>query len=145
MSPVRSIGACVAHSRWGRAALHFLCLARGRNRRWHSRGILRELRCWPPAPSAHADAPRGKRSPPTFCALLLCALSGGGLRVFAFPGAPALELLPAAQVDRSGIYLQQMISPSSFLFPDRLIRLANAPAFGQATSVSRAQISELLQ
>src|SRR5262249_46293661 len=79
------------------------------------------------------------------CAFLLGALPGGGLPVFAFPGAPALELLPAAQVDSGGIYLEQLVSIPSAVLPPRPIRLASAPAFGQAASVSRAQISELLQ
>src|ERR1051325_6921587 len=81
----------------------------------------------------------------TLCAFLLCALSGGGLRVFAFPGVPALELLPAAQVDSGGIYLQQLVSAPASGLPIQPVRLAGAPPFGQAATVSRAQLNELLQ
>src|SRR6266496_864833 len=81
----------------------------------------------------------------TLCALLLGALSGGGLRVFALPGALALELLPAAQVDSSGIYLQQIGSAPLSALPPQPIRLAGAPPFGQAALVSRAQVQDLLQ
>ena len=80
-----------------------------------------------------------------FSALLLCALLGGGLRVFAFPGAPALELLPAAAVDSAGIFLHQIATANQSVLPPQPIRLADAPAFGQAASLSRAQIVELLK
>jgi len=47
-------------------------------------------------------------------------------------------------VDSSGIYLHQILS-SPLSVPAPPIRLANAPAFGQAASFSRAQISALLK
>ena len=80
----------------------------------------------------------------SICAFLLCALAGGGFQVFAFPGAPALELLPAAQVDSGGIYLHQ-IAAGPFSSSARPVRLTAAPAFGQVLSLSRAQILDLLR
>jgi hypothetical protein len=73
--------------------------------------------------------------------LAACALFGGGLS--AGSGAPAFELLPAVLVDSRGVYLHQIIStPRTDLSP---IRLADAPAFGQTVSLSRAQCIALLQ
>ncbi len=85
------------------------------------------------------------RSRTTLCALLLCALSGGGLRVLALPGVPALTLLPAAQVDSGGIFLQQLVSTPFSALTAQPIRLAGAPPFGQAALISRAQVQDLLQ
>src|SRR5689334_2651980 len=123
MSRSQPISVTFAHSRWGRAALHLMCLARGGRRRWHLRGIFRELfgirqSAGGVSPAelgfglesdtheiSHLPAGRRQhlaasavRKTSTLCAFLLCALSSGELRVFAFPGAPALDLLPAAQV-----------------------------------------------
>ena len=80
-----------------------------------------------------------------FGAFLLSALIGGAPRAFAFPGAAAFELLPAAQVDSAGIFLHQIATASQSVLPPQPIRLADAPAFGQAASLSRAQIRELLK
>jgi len=76
-------------------------------------------------------------------ALLLGALCGGGFRVLAFPGAPALELRPAVQVDSSGIYLHQLVADPAALSAQP-IRLADAPALGQSLAFSRTQLEELL-
>src|SRR5688572_21471506 len=163
------ISVTFAHSRWGRAALHLMCLARGGRRRWHLRGIVRELFGARQDAAAilpvefesetgtqeSSDLPVGRRQhlgceaaagrkTSTICAFLLCALLGGEHRVFAFPGAPALDLSTVAQVDSSGIYLHQILS-SSISVPAPPIRLANAPAFGQAASFSRAQLVTLLK
>src|SRR5262245_59505573 len=154
MSRSQPISVTFSHSRWGRAALHLMCLARGGRRRWHLRGIFRELfgirqnaADVSPAespfdaesePQEISSMPAGRRQhlstsavvkTSTLCAFLLCALLSGELRVIAFPGAPALDLLPSAQVDSSGIYLHQILAnafPSSPNTPP--IRLANAPA-----------------
>ena len=131
------ISAALVHSRWGRAALHLLCLVRGGPKRWHLRGIVRELF----RPRRSQSGSRGH----SLCAFLLCALLGGGFPVFAFTGSPALILLPAAQVDGSGIYLHQLASTSLSIPIPQTIRLASAPAFGQAASFSREQIGELLK
>jgi flagella basal body P-ring formation protein FlgA len=80
-----------------------------------------------------------------FSAFLLSALLGGGPRVIAFPGAAAFDLLPAAQVDSAGIFLPQIVAASQSVPPPQPIRLADAPAFGQAASFSRAQVAEMLK
>ncbi len=133
----QSIAAAFAHSRWGRAALHALCLMRGGRCRWHLRGIIRELFSSRRSYSSQAGQP--------LCAFLLCALLGGGHPVFAFAGSPALTLLPTAQVDSSGIFLHQITSSSLSVPIPQTIRLAGAPAFGQAASLSRDQVGELLR
>ena len=132
-----SISAALVHSRWGRAALHLLCLVRGGPRRWHLRGIVREL--------FGARRSRAGRVDRSLCAFLLCALLGGGIPVFAFAGSPALTLLPTAQVNGGGIYLHQLVLTSLSAPIPQTIRLANAPAFGQAALLSREQIGEALK
>ena len=159
MNRTQPIAIRFTQSRWGRAALHAMCMARDRQVRWHLRGIVRELfnpctvssgacdpvRRTPAGRAIDSWRTKSSRHNTTICALiLLCALSGGRLRVFAFPGAAALELLPAATVDGTGIHLQQLVANSSVL-PPQPIRLAIAPAFGQAASLSREQIQAALQ
>jgi len=165
MSRALPISVTFAHSRWGRAALHLMCLARGGRRRWHLRGIVRELfgvrKSAADVMAAESDveqisemqarrrrhlisAPSNGRNTSTICALMLCALLGGEHRVFAFPGAPAFDLSPAVQVDSSGIYLHQILS-RQIPVSNPPIRLANAPAFGQAASFSCTQIAALLK
>lgn len=59
---------------------------------------------------------------------------------------PAFQLLPQAQVDSAGIFLDQIVvapTPSSGVIPH--LRLAPSPIIGQATSLSRNQIIELAQ
>lgn len=131
--------AAFAYSRWGRAALHFGCLVRGGRVGWHLRGIVRELFC---RSRPGSETISGSFS--SLSALLLCAITGGALPVFAFPGASPLELLPAAAVDGSGIFLHQVSSAGVSNLPAP-IRLANAPAFGQVIHLSRAQIAEALK
>jgi flagella basal body P-ring formation protein FlgA len=80
-----------------------------------------------------------------FSAFLLSALLGGGPRVIAFPGAAAFDLLPTAQVDSGGIFLQQLVAANPSVLPPQPIRLADAPVFGQAASFSRAQVAEMLK
>jgi flagella basal body P-ring formation protein FlgA len=77
--------------------------------------------------------------------LVLSALLGGGFRVLAFPEPAALSLLPVAQVDSAGIFLHQIVATNHSALPPQPIRLADAPAFGQAASFSRARLQELLK
>jgi flagella basal body P-ring formation protein FlgA len=60
----------------------------------------------------------------------------------ALAGTGDLSLLPAAQVDSAGIFLDQVISG---VRPDRPrpIRLTEAPRFGQAKVLSRGEVLEL--
>lgn len=134
MNRPQPISAALVRSRWGRAALHVVCLIRRGPRRWHLRGIVRELFGSRRSHSGQA----GRR----LCAFLLCALLGGGFPVFAFAGSPALTFLPAVQVDGSGIYLHQVASTSLAVPISQTIRLADAPAFGQAASLSREPLDE---
>ena len=53
----------------------------------------------------------------------------------------AFALVSEAKVDSSGIFLRQIVSPSSATLPQ--IRLAPAPPMGQTTSLSRRQIIDL--
>jgi flagella basal body P-ring formation protein FlgA len=115
-------------------------------------------------------APRASRLA-FFSAFLLSALLGGGLQVLAFPEPAALDLLPAAQVDSAGIFLHQIAKTNRSILPGRTpgergkgrsesgegdlspltsdfappVRLTDAPAFGQAVSLSRVRIQELLK
>jgi len=82
---------------------------------------------------------------------ILIALPGGGPLARAFANdSPArsssgtIRLLSAAQVDGSGIFLDQIVE-SEFLSPTPKIRLAAAPALGQTASLSRGQIAAILQ
>lgn len=107
----------------------------------HSAGVLE---CW--SIGRFSNTPALHRSiVGLFSAFLLSALFGGAPRVLAFPGAAAFELLPAAQVDSAGVFLHQIATVKQSVLPPQPIRLADAPAFGQAASLSRAQIRELLK
>jgi flagella basal body P-ring formation protein FlgA len=56
------------------------------------------------------------------------------------------QLLPSAQVDSSGIFLNQLIvPPATSVVPLPQIRLAQAPNLGQTASFSRDQITELVR
>jgi flagella basal body P-ring formation protein FlgA len=84
-------------------------------------------------------------------AFLLPALLGGGSLARAFAGdaparssSPGLRLLSTAQVDSAGIFLDQIIATEVFR-PTPKIRLAAAPALGQTASLSRAQITAILE
>ena len=84
-------------------------------------------------------------------AFLLSALLGGGPLARAFASdSPArsssaeIRLLPVAQVDGEGIFLDQIVE-NEFFRPTPKIRLAAAPALGQTASLSRAQVVSILQ
>jgi flagella basal body P-ring formation protein FlgA len=65
-----------------------------------------------------------------------------GLAPALFAAAPsAFELNSAAQVDSTGVYLQQLVKSDQ---PLPAIRLADAPALGGTLDLTRAQISGLL-
>jgi flagella basal body P-ring formation protein FlgA len=55
------------------------------------------------------------------------------------------QLLPQAQVDSSGIFLNQLVVPPSTSVVLPQIRLASAPGLGQTASFSRDQITELVR
>ncbi|HEY3915874.1 MAG TPA: flagellar basal body P-ring formation chaperone FlgA [Verrucomicrobiae bacterium] len=55
----------------------------------------------------------------------------------------AFNLVSEAQVDSSGIFLRQVLSPASVIVPQ--IRLATSPILGQTTSLSRQQIIDLVK
>lgn len=55
--------------------------------------------------------------------------------------AAPVSLFPAAQVDGEGIFLQQIASSDQ---PLPALKLADAPAFGKTTELTRAQINQLL-
>lgn len=55
----------------------------------------------------------------------------------------AWRLLPQAQVHAEGVYLNELVDSRSAVLPH--VRLAAAPVVGQATVLTRAQITELLR
>jgi flagella basal body P-ring formation protein FlgA len=59
--------------------------------------------------------------------------------------ADVWQLLPQAQVDSSGVFLNQLVIPpaTSVVLPQ--IRLASAPNLGQTASFSRDQIADLIR
>jgi flagellar basal body P-ring formation protein FlgA len=57
--------------------------------------------------------------------------------------AETLHILPAAQVDRSGIFLHQLVQPGAAVMPQ--IRLAEAPALNQSVVFTRAQLDSLMK
>ncbi len=69
------------------------------------------------------------------CSLLCGAACAGVL------DEPALVLLPNAPVDGEGIFLSQLIATNGQALPQ--IRIADSPAFGQATILTRLQIFEV--
>ncbi|HZQ45653.1 MAG TPA: hypothetical protein VFC07_01470, partial [Verrucomicrobiae bacterium] len=78
---------------------------------------------------------------------LLAVLAHLVLGQCAAAGEPeAWQLLPQAQVDSSGIFLNQLVVPqATSVVPLPQIRLAAAPNLGQTTSFSREQITELVR
>ncbi len=56
---------------------------------------------------------------------------------------PEWQLRPAAQVDASGVYFEQLVASAPADMPH--VQLAPAPASGQSLVLTRAQISGLLQ
>lgn len=81
-----------------------------------------------------------------FCRWLMMGLAGLTLTQNAqADDAPSWQLLPQAQVDSSGIYLDQIVaSPTATVVLPHL-RLVPAPPVGQTASLSRNQITELAQ
>lgn len=77
----------------------------------------------------------------------LFILAQCGLAQIARADEPVVwQLLPQAQVDSSGIFLNQLILPSATsVVPLPQIRLAPAPNLGQTFSFSRDQITELVR
>jgi len=76
---------------------------------------------------------------------LLIALAQTGRAQTTNAGDAVLQLLPQAQVDSAGIFLDQIVSsPASTVVLPHL-RLAPAPNLGQTASLSRSQITELAQ
>jgi len=145
MKSYQPIAITAAHSRWGRAMLHFVWLCRGGERRWHVRGMFRELfRSGNQSIVAHAaDAPsesshRGSSVLPAF--LLATTFSAA-----AASGPVELELRSSAQADSAGIFLQQVASASPSALTPQNIRLADAPGFGRAASFTPDQLGELLR
>lgn len=158
MNRSHAISFSFAHSRIGRALLHLACPVRTGNHRWHVRGIFRELFGRTEVPgSSGAVAPEKPAKAGASdsisagsgraCAwmLWLGLLMGGSLPIFAAPEVLTLDLLPAVQVDSTGIFLQQVVSTPPSANPPQQIRLADAPAFGRAASFSREQIHETLR
>jgi flagella basal body P-ring formation protein FlgA len=78
--------------------------------------------------------------------LLICLFLPGGsfaARAFAIE-APAVHLLPSAQVTGEGIYLSQIaVSNLAVALPQ--IRLSDAPPFGQAVILSRTELIKVMQ
>lgn len=80
------------------------------------------------------------RSAKSFGVVLLAALRCGAFGTAAEEGP--LVLLPAAPVDGEGIFLSQLLATNTApVLPQ--IRIADAPAFGQATLLTRDQILEI--
>ena len=145
MKSHQPIAITAAHSRWGRALLHLLCLCRGGERRWHVRGIFRELfRSGSQSIVAHdADAPSAssRRGSSALPVLLLATTFSAA----AASGPVEIELRSSAQADSAGIFLQQVATTLPSAFPPQNIRLADAPAFGRAASFTHDQLGELLR
>ncbi len=77
-----------------------------------------------------------------FAARLLILQLAGGTPPSSSGEPPAFLLLPQAQVDSQGLFLSQVVTSRAAL---PLIKLGAAPALGQTTTLTRAQIGELLQ
>ena len=160
-----SITESFSHSRVGRAALHFVCLLRRKHVRWHCAGIVRELfgqrscqrdvrhesqaPAWIFAAALSLALPglaaeRGAGLWPAAAGVSSANTNGGGTPapLSALAGS-SFELLPAVQVDGTGLHLHQVAAPSQPVVPN--IRLADAPMFGQTVSFTRAQLMDLLR
>ena len=138
-----SITETFSNSRVVRAALHLACLLRRRHVRWHLAGIVREL-------FGHRSCPRGveherKAAGWIFAMAFLLTLPSLPARAAetAANSTEGFELLPAVQVDGTGLHLHQVATPTRFVPPN--IRLADAPPFGQAATFSHAQLKDLLR
>lgn len=76
--------------------------------------------------------------------LLLGLVLGGGESACASANAPASQLLPAATVDSTGVFFHQVIVEAAN-DPAAVVRLCDAPAFGQTLVLTRAQILATLR
>lgn len=144
-----------ARTRGGRAVLHALCLARGRNWRWHLGGIVRELFHFGSErrrSNVATDGARGGSRP--FCGLhlgllLSCVAARGALGAgvgASATAAPTLHLLTVSHVDGTGVFLQQLatiegLEPEAMAVP---VRLGAAPRFGRVGVWTRDQIAAAL-
>jgi flagellar basal body P-ring formation protein FlgA len=78
-------------------------------------------------------------------ALLLSTLLGGGLGLWTRAAEPPAWLLrPQAAVDSEGVFLSQVVEVTP---PQALpqVRLADAPPFGQAATLTRMQVLEVVR
>src|SRR5215212_362228 len=86
-----------------------------------------------------------------FWSAALCAAFVRGLSVLLLtipartqtPDSASWPLATQAQVDSQGIFLKNLLSPN-FTQPLPEIRLADSPAWGRITILTRAQITDLL-
>ena len=78
-----------------------------------------------------------------FLRTILCCLLVGAVRAAMADDAEGWQLLPKAEVDSAGIFLDQIVVPTAAQAASSHIRLAQAPILGQVASLSRAQIAEL--
>ena len=140
MKTQQPISVIAASSRLGRALLHLACLCRGGERRWHGRGIIRELFSRKVRSNPRADRGAWRRTAASLAVSLQTALGA-----IAAPAGTDLELRNNAQVDSSGIYLHQLVSSTPASLPQQPIRLADAPPFGRAFSFSPEQLNDLLR
>jgi len=145
MKPHQPITITAAHSRWGRATLHLLCLCRGGEPRWHVRGMFRELfRKNDTSGVAQKGNPFSKtdgRGTSVLSAFFLAT----AFSAVAASGPLELELRSSAQSDSSGIFLQQLAATLPPAFASQNIRLTDAPVFGRAASFTPEQLGELLR
>lgn len=139
MKTQQPITVIAAGTRIGRALLHFVCLCRGGDRRWHGRGIVRELF------SRSANDSRCANDANWRGPFMSLAFAFQTTLAVAAPAPLELELRSAAQVDSSGIHLHQLASSLPTAVPHQPIRLADAPAFGRVASFTPEQINDLLR
>ncbi|MBK7997240.1 MAG: flagellar basal body P-ring formation protein FlgA [Verrucomicrobia bacterium] len=140
MKTQQPITVIAASSRLGRALLHLVCVCRGGDRRWHGRGIIRELFSRRVRANSRATGGSWRRTTASFVVGLQTALG-----VIAAPAVIDLELRNNAQVDSSGVYLHHLVSSTPASLSPQPIRLADAPSFGRALSFSPEQLNELLR
>ena len=83
------------------------------------------------------------RLPQALSLIFLVWLTGGFIFRMAAGEPSGLFLQPAVQVDGEGVFLSQVLAvPSNAALP--VVRLAAAPAFGQAAVLGRAQIQQAI-
>lgn len=145
MSSEQPLTVTVAGSRWGRALLHLLCLCRGGNRRWHGRGIVRELLSKRRRLSGDQDRVAATRTIWDSRSVSLVLVLNVALGGVAAPAPVELELRQTAQVDSAGIFLHQLVNVDSASLPTAPIRLADAPVFGRSVSFTSEQVGDLLR